>query len=80
MNARLEYEMAYRAIRKFFRLADDNDTRADDFYKKAMPCYDPSIGCAAIDSLIARRNAEWLLDHPSEFRRAVPPTEAQLPY
>lgn len=77
MNAttRKEYEMAYRAMRRWWKLVDSNNspaiTQAErDMFKNIVDAYDTQELKAAMDSIRMRRTAEYYAEFPAAERAA----------
>lgn len=73
MATRNEYQMAYRAMRKWWKLVEgDNhpmlssDTRRH--YKNICDSYNTKELLAAMNSITARRNAEYMAENPDHAR------------
>jgi hypothetical protein len=71
MNTQAEYKMAFRALRKWWKLVDEHytpPTAEREHYKNICASYNKSILMGAMDSILARRKAEYFEQNPIHER------------
>ena len=75
MDAKHEYQMAYRAMRKWWKLVDSHTETPhteNRMYRNICQSYDAFVLNQAIRSIRNRRNAEYAVEHPETKRRINP--------
>lgn len=66
-TTRNEYQIAFRAMRKWWKLVDSrtfSPSNEDRIYRSICGSYGANELQAAMDSIRARRNAEYMTEHP----------------
>lgn len=70
MNTKQEYAMAFRAMRKWWKDVDTGslNPKTRERYKNICASYNSSILMNAMDSILARRKAEYFAQNPEHER------------
>lgn len=84
MNTRSEYTMAYRAMRRWWKLVDSTNSPAvtpdeRSLFKNIVDSYDTKELKAAMESIQARRQAEYYAEFPAA-ERASRRRKSEQPY
>ena len=69
VNVRKEYEQAYRAFRKFWKMVDNLPANAsmrgaNAYYMNVCCSYVPTICNFALESIKEKRNYDYKIDNP----------------